>query len=443
MSRCMRNRGITFHFDANRGKGNRELWRGGQFDTMEATRNLDMKKILAVAAVAVAIVVWVVIQRETRPKEAPFARVVRETVVSAVTTNGRVEPLEWAAVAAERAGVLERVLVERGAMVQRGEVLAEVDRTAALAEVAAAEARVAQARTALEVIAAGGREAELAEIRGEIERLRIELDAARKERAVQERLLAKQAATRLEAEEAARRVTLLEAQLAALEKRRAALAGAAERAAAEAKLREAESGLELARAQLEKALIRAPMAGVVYEFPHRQGVYLNPGDVVARVGRIEKVRVRVFVDEPELGRVGPGMPVAITWDARAGKRWEGRVERMPTEITALGTRQVGEVICMIENPDGELLPGANVNAEIRSQAAENVLTIPREALRREAGQDGVLVLEGDTVAWRKVRIGISSITRMQVLEGLAEGDAVALPGQAALVPGERVRPVWR
>lgn len=405
---------------------------------------MHMKKILAVAAVAVVVALsWAVYQRGKRLKEAPFVKVARETVVSAVTTNGRVEPLEWAAVSAERAGVLERVHVERGSKVQRGDLLAEVDRAAARAEVEAAEARVAQARTELEVISAGGPAAELAEIQGELSRLAIELEAARNERAVQERLLAKQASTRQLVDEAARRVSVLEAQIASLEKRRAALAAPSGRAAAEARLREAQAGLEAARLQLEKALIRAPMAGVVYEFPRRLGEYLNPGDLVARVGRTGQVRVRVYVDEPELGRVALGMPVTITWDAQPGKRWQGKVERMPSEISTLGTRQVGEVICVIENPEGDLLPGSNVNAEIRSRVAENALTIPREALRRDSNQDGVLVLRGDRVEWRSIRLGVGSVTRVQVVEGLAEGDAVALPSQQPLAPGDRVRPVWR
>ncbi|MCL6545529.1 MAG: efflux RND transporter periplasmic adaptor subunit [Bryobacteraceae bacterium] len=403
-----------------------------------------MKKILAVVAVAVVVTLsWAVYQRSNRPKEAPFVKVARETVVSAVTTNGRVEPLEWAAVSAERAGVLERVYVERGSKVQRGDLLAEVDRAAARAEVEAAEARVAQVRTELEVISAGGPAADLAEIQGELSRLAIELEAARDERAVQERLLAKQASTRQLVEEAARRVSVLEAQIASLEKRRAALAGPSGRAAAEARLREAQAGLEAARLQLEKALIRAPMAGVVYEFPRRLGEYLNPGDLVARVGRTGQVRVRVYVDEPELGRVALGMPVTISWDAQPGKRWQGKVERMPSEISTLGTRQIGEVICVIENPEGDLLPGSNVNAEIRSRVAENALTIPREALRRNTNQDGVLVLRGDRVEWRSIRLGVGSVTRVQVVEGLAEGDAVALPSQQPLAPGDRVRPVWR
>lgn len=403
-----------------------------------------MKKILAVAAAVVVLVLaWAVYARSNRPKEAPFVKVVRETVVSAVTTNGRVEPLEWVAVAAERAGVLEKIYVERGSKVRRGDLLVEVDPTTARAEVEAAEARVAQAQAELDVLLAGGRAAELAEIQGEITRLAIELEAARQERDVQQRLLAKQASTKQIVEEASRRVSLLEAQLSAFEKRRAALAGASDRAAAQARLREAQAGLDAARLQLEKALIRAPMAGVVYELPRRLGEYLNPGDLVARVGRTEQARVRVYVDEPELGRVALGMPVTITWDAKPGERWGGKVERMPSEISTLGTRQVGEVICIIENPQGDLLPGSNVNAEIRSRVAENALTIPREALRRASNQDGVLVLRGDRVEWRNVRLGVGSVTRVQVVEGLAEGELVALPSQQPLSPGDRVRPVWR
>ena len=116
---------------------------------------------------------------------------------------------------------------------------------------------------------------------------------------------------------------------------------------------------------------------------------------------------------------------------------------MPDQISALGSRQVAEVVCVIDNPGGELLPGANVNAEIRSRVAENALAIPREALRRQSNEPGVLLLQGDKVVWRKVTLGVSAVARVQVLEGLAEGNSVALPSQATLENGAPVRPVWR
>jgi multidrug efflux pump subunit AcrA (membrane-fusion protein) len=128
------------------------------------------------------------------------------------------------------------------------------------------------------------------------------------------------------------------------------------------------------------------------------------------------------------------MPVAITWDALPGRVWKGEVESMPTQIVALGTRQVGEVIVTIENQGLELLPGTNVNAEIQSQVVENALTVPKEAIRR----DGVFVLRDGRVRWTPVRLGPSSLTRTAVLSGVSEGDMVALNTEAPLEDGERV-----
>lgn len=402
-----------------------------------------MKKLLALAGVLVLVLGWWAYRRRNAPPEAPFAKVTRETVVSTLITNGRMEPVEWIAVLAERSGVVEKLHAERGTRVARGDMLAEVGAENSKSDLAAAEARVSQARAELSVIEGGGRASDLAEIDGALARARLERESARKEQASLDRLAAKQAATRQEAEDAARRVELADTQIQALDKKRAALVGKSDRTSAEAKLRELEAAADVSRRQLEKTVIRAPIAGVVYDPAVRLGSYLNLGDPVAKVGRTEKVRVRVYVDEPELGRVAAGMPVTITWDALPNRNWKGSVERMPDQIAALGSRQVAEVVCVIDNPGGELLPGANVNAEIRSRVAENALTIPREALRRQSNEPGVLLLQGDKVVWRKVALGVSAVTRVQVLEGLAEGDSVALPSELTLENGSPVRPVWR
>ena len=403
-----------------------------------------MKKLLVVLLPVLLVAAgWLLYRQRNAPPEAPFARVTRETLVSALVTNGKVEPLEWSAALAERAGVVVTFRAERGRRVNRGDVLVELDNAEGRTELAAAEARVAEARAGLQLFERGGRAGELAGLEGEAARARMELEEARKDYASLDRLAAKQAATRQEVDEARRRVQSAELRLRDLAKRGSALTDPSDRASAAARLREAETSVEMARQRLDKAVVRAPAAGVIYDTQARPGSYLNPGDTVAKVGRIDRVRVRVYVDEPELGRVSPGMPVAITWDALEGRRWQGAVERMAAEITALGTRQVGEVICVIDNPGGELLPGANVNAEIRSRVSEKALSIPREALRRQANDAGVFLLQGDRVVWRKIAIGISSVTRAEVLEGLSAGDAVALPTETAPSDGARVRAVFR
>jgi len=238
------------------------------------------------------------------------------------------------------------------------------------------------------------------EIDNELGRAKLELEAAQRDYQTLQRLEEKQAATKQEAIEANRKVQQLQAEMQALERKRAVLVAPADRVVAEAKLHEALAALEQAQARLERSLLRAPMQGSVYDLPARTGAYLKPGRHRAQVGDIKKLRVKVYVDEPELGRVAPGMAVTITWDAMPGHPWTGIVDTMPTQIVALGTRQIGEVICAIRNPDLLLLPGTNINAEIVSQVVENGVTIPKEALRQDKGQTGVYLLRGESVEWR-------------------------------------------
>jgi hypothetical protein len=67
------------------------------------------------------------------------------------------------------------------------------------------------------------------------------------------------------------------------------------------------------------------------------------------------------------------------------------------------------------------------------------LVIPREGLRHDTAGDYVLVLKGDTVERRDVRAGVSSVSWIQVVEGLTEGDAVAMPSPTPIRPGDRVK----
>jgi len=139
--------------------------------------------------------------------------------------------------------------------------------------------------------------------------------------------------------------------------------------------------------------------------------------------------------------VAEGQPVTIAWDALPGRTWQGSVQRKPATIVALGSRQVGEVLCIIDNPGRVLLPGTNVDAHIRTATVEQALTMPKECLRRDANGVGVFKLRGGRLAWQPVRTGVSSVTRVQILDGLAEGDEVALPTELTLHDGEIATPL--
>ena len=398
-----------------------------------------MKKALVsllLAGVAV-VIVWGVLRKGDPPKVS-FARVKRQTLVSTLPTNGKVEPWLWQAVRAETGGVVSSAPVEDGQTVAAGAVMAGITDAALQAETDAAQAKLNEARANLATQEAGGKPAEFTDIDNSLARARFDLAQAQKVLASLERLVAQHASTQQEADAAREKVQQSELEIVGLEKRRRSLTSPTEVAAARARVGDAETALGLARKRAELSVVRAPMAGVVYGREVRPGSYLNAGDLVANVGRMDRLRVRVYVDEPELGRVAVGQPVTITWDALPGRQWHGEVDKKPVAVEALGSRQVGEVVCSIDNEGRALIPGTNVNAEIRTAVVENALAIPKEALRHDAQGDYVLALKGGAVERRAVKKGASNIALVQVVEGLTDGDAVALPSDAPLKAGDRV-----
>ncbi len=408
-----------------------------------------MKRILlALLVLCAAILGWLVLNRRNQPPEVTFTKVTRERVVSTLTTNGKVEPMQWASARAEAAGLVEQVLVQRGQKVSRGTALSRMESRQPEADLASAEARIAQANAELDVLKAGGRTADISAIESSSASARQELAAAQRDLDAVQRLQKRDAATGVEVNAAKDRVDRVALQIQALEAQRRTLVSAPDRTAAEARLREAESAANLARQKIALATVHAPMDGVVYQLGSdpsglRVGSYLNPGDLVANIGKLDRVRVIVYVDEPDLGRADAGMPVTITWDAMPGRSWSGAVEKIPTQVVPLGTRQVGEVQCVIGNPDLDLLPGTNINAAIRSKVVESALTIPKEVVRRESGRTGVFTLgANDTLLWRDVQLGISSITRVQAASGLNEGDSVTLSSDRPLKNGMKITPVY-
>jgi HlyD family secretion protein len=395
------------------------------------------KWLVLLLLVAAAAIGWGVLRKSTPPR-VPFARVKRQKLVSTLPTNGKVEPFEWQAIHADMAGVLSALDIQEGQHVAKGQTVAVVADPALQSDIESAEARLSEARAGLAALQSGGRPADLADIENRLERTRLDLQQATTNYETLQRLAAKNAATGQEVQAARDKVKDAEVEIAGLQKRRGSLVAKPDVSAAEARVADAEVAVRLARQRAGRSAIVAPLSGVIYGLAVQRGAHVAPGAFIANVGRLDRVRVRVYVDEPELGRVAIGQPVTIRWQALPGKEWAGTVERKPTSIQALGSRQVGEVVCTIDNPGGDLIPGTNVDAEIRTAVVENALVLPREALRHDAGGDYVLALSGDTVERKNVKTGASSISLVQITSGLTDSDAVALPTETPLKPGDRV-----
>jgi HlyD family secretion protein len=395
-----------------------------------------------VLGAALVFIAWMVSNR-SKPAEVEFIKVTRENIVSMLSTNGKVEPIEWMPARAERAGVVAHVLVSRGQYIKQGQSLVELDTRVAQAELSRAQAGIEQAQTEQQLLDQGGRISQRQQLDADLARARLDLDVANKQAQALERLVARQAATRVELDAARQTAEQLQLRIQALETQKSSLVTGTDKEIAKSKLREAQAAAQIAKTNLDLSVVRAPMDGVLYDFDLKQGTFVNPGELIGRVGRLDRVRVTVYVDEPDLGRVHIGEPVVITWDAMPGHQWKGTVDKFPTQVVKLDTRQVGEVGCVIENPDRDLLPNANITAEIQATTAGNALVVPKEVIRRLGAETGVFLLQNDRVVWRKVSLGVASYTKTQVLSGLNEGDAVALPSEKVLKDGLRVEPVFQ
>jgi len=373
------------------------------------------------------------VQLKNAPPEVRVTRAKVGTIVDTLVTNGKAEPVSFVSVRATRAGAVATVHARSGKTVAAGQLIVDQDNAEIFAARQGAEARVAQIEAEIRAIEGGGRAADRAEIDGQISRLNVERASIDKELGAVKRLIEKSAATKQEAQALEDKRASIDAHVRALQQRRGVLFTPGDRGILEARLREAKTAVVSANAQLERGTLRAPIGGVVYQMDVKAGAYLNPGDLVANIGDIKRLSVNVYVDEPELGRVALEMPVTITWDGLAGREWTGRVDRLPAQIQALGSRQVGEVVVRIDNEDGSLKPGANVNAAIRSREAAGAIIIPKECLRRDSsGKQGVFVVEGGKLAWRDVKIGVVNITHAQVLTGVQSNDNVVLASDQLL-----------
>ena len=141
---------------------------------------------------------------------------------------------------------------------------------------------------------------------------------------------------------------------------------------------------------------------------------------------MHRVRVRAFVDEPEIGRLQKGQAVEVTWDALPGRTWKGTVEELPTNVVQHGTRMVGEVTCILDNSDLKLLPNTNVAVSIVQSRHDHVLTVPREAVRQDSDGKYVFEVINGKLKRRKVDTAISNLTRVEITSGLSDNAVLAL-----------------
>ena len=349
------------------------------------------------------------------------------TIRSVVSTNGKVEPLQNFEAHAPVGTTVKKILVREGDQVKKGQLLAQLDDAQARSQAARAQAQVLAAEADLNAIQKGGNREEVLTLESQITKARTDRDTAQRNLDALRRLREQGAASAGEIKNAEDQLKRANADLDLLLQKQKNRYSQPEISRVEAQKSEAQAAYSATEDLLSQLNIRAPFEGIVYSVPVQQGAYLNPGDLVLEEADLSKVRVRAFVDEPDVGRLAPGDKIEVTWDALPERTWEGAVSVIPAVIKLHGSRNVGETTCVVDNKDFKLLPNVNVGVTIITAEHRNVLTVPREAIHQDDnGKAYVYQIVNNELQRRYVQTSISNLTKVEVTGGLPENAVIAL-----------------
>lgn len=289
--------------------------------------------------------------------------------------------LRQAALPFDDSGRIAEVLVEEGARVRKGQILARLDVSRLKPQVAQAEAAVAAQRAALLQLRNGSRPEEIEQERANLESAKADAANAQAQYARRRALVASSAVSRQDldiaratAEMAAAKVKVSESALAL------ALAGprTEEILQAEAQLRGSEAELELMRQQLVDAELLAPFDAVVRSRLMEPGEMASPTRPVFSLARTGTKWVRAYVSERGLGHVRPGMKARIITDSFPDRPLEGWVgfispvaEFTPKTVQTEDLRSslVYEVRVFAEDPGDLLRVGMPATVQLLPDAA--------------------------------------------------------------------------
>jgi HlyD family secretion protein len=390
--------------------------------------------ILAVLVLLGAALVYHFLGRTTDTPQLPSATVTRKELKSVVNTNGIIEPTDLAEIYSPIDASVTSVPKQEGSEVTQGQLVMSLESPQLTAALAQARAALLQARRQALQVTVGASKEELNTVNAAIAECRMQLEQLGKDLRTEESLLSKGATTRAAVEGLQKQKDLLELRREALDQKKQDLLArysAEEKQWEQDRIRELTRQVESLELQVREGSVLAPRTGVLYALAARAGSFVSKGQLLARVYTPGNVRLRAYVDEPDLGRVEKGQDVLIEWDGLPDRLWTGRVESPARQVVALGNRSVGYVLCGIDAGREKLIPNINVKVQIVTASKANALVVPRSAVFNDNGQPAVTLLEGTRTTVKPVALGLLTSEEVEILRGVDAGNTVVMnPGQA-------------
>lgn len=401
---------------------------------------------IAVILVLALVAVLVAVSRRRPVPGVEVYQVRQGDIDAAITTNGKVEPVTPFELRSLIESRVTSVHATEGQPVKKGQLILTLDDAAVASQLEQARSQLLADENSLRIAQGGGKASQLAQLHSDIQK--DQTDIARQQNLVNslEKLVAQQAATPQELTDAKANLSNTQSDLHRLQATRADVAreASADTSRLTLAVQQDKDSVRDLEEKVGSARVVSPINGTLYSLPFKLNDFVHNGDLLAGIADLKQVRVRAFVDEPELGGLEPGQTALITWDALPNRTWTGKTLEIPREVVARNTRSVGEVLCSVDNSDQRLLPNINVNVRIEERQRNGVLVVPRGAVIFSGAHRYVFTVpSGDvdaltTVQRKEIKVGSSNASDFEVLSGLNAGDLIALPGNFELKDGMRV-----
>src|SRR5436309_2097567 len=191
-------------------------------------------------------------------------------------------------------------------------------------------------------------------------------------------------------------------------------------------------------------VVKSPISGVVQQLYVREGDRVQTGQVLARIvpdmaqaNSLAQLLVKAAINEVDIGKVTKGDRVALTVDAFPGDTAQGVVRLVPPAARLQDRVRVFDVEVEVTGGARVLRPGMTANVRISGPVRTGTVRVPVEAVLLKEGKPVVYKLGGSGPQPVSVTLGLSDLYYVEILNGLAAGDSIALEDPAAAVDRAR------
>lgn len=369
----------------------------------------------------------------------------KEVLEKTTNITGHVEPDDTVVVIPQMSGEIEEIYVEEGDRVEEGDLLMQVEDDDARLQVEEAQSMRDAAQAQLDEAKAGPRDAEVTEVETNLNMAKDNKEQMEKEFERIESLHEEGFVSDQELEQAEMQYKNAKEQKEAAEAAMDAVEeGAREEQirALQAQVNQADVGVRLAQRSLDRATVEAAGGGTVSSVDVSEGDMADTASPAMVLIDTEVVTVTAGLPEHYRNNVSPGQEVKVDIPSAREEPFNVNIQNIGDMPPEDGRSYPLEVV--IPNEDGNLYAGMFSRLEMVVDLREDVLVVPRNAILEEGDDIGVyVVVEADEYTWkvefRSIETGLSQDGKLEVIEGLEEGDRVITAGHGEVGPGDEVR----